>query len=1401
MTPAAALTQAAMDITPAYAGETASVKITDQMTAAQFADAFKPSNESNSHNGDGTHGWFVTVDITELSAALAAKQLVYNGEAQAPGSTGVTISGTYKYYADESATATTDVPFTIDPSLIFVTYNDGTNDIDPDQVVGADEYKATYTVSETANPAIKTGIQAINAKITSGNVARFTINKATPTVVPGFATLGVTTPNKAASDVVVNGVKGALALTTEYTVSTTASNPTKPVTTLDDIPVKVTLTGDAADNYEFAGAVYKDVEVPVGAPSEATGQYEIKWNLPDNTTVPPTTYPVVSTKGNETEGTIAYTGSSLLTDIKGSLFSEYTPSGATTPQTVNYDSYNVTWYQNGKALVGADGKSPAPVAPGVYTAEFRPLGAASTSKAVGTLKLTVQADLSADVDMNGATPAKLVKVTVDGRAPQKVLLEFKEGMTAKDLVDQVKKTLAVSYKGIGGQTDKMADPASAFSFKVEGYKDTDVVKKAAGKIEMSYAGSDAVFTKTLDITYDFGVAFPTFPELSAVDYNPNGYDPAKLIPDNVKGSDGQTVDSTDYAVQAYATDANGDIVGNALSKLVGVGTYKLVITPNPARDYVGGGQTLAQVIEAMPVSKSATDLQWSGKSLVNGTFTVPYTGSAVEPSVSGTIAVDVKHKDLYDPTPNSFQTTIAIEAIETDGRGNVTSCANAIPTKAVYDTLSAAQKASVAGYVEYANNTQASKDGSVATATITFLNNLSGTLTQNFTITSADLGATSMNTNAEAATQLRSAFNLDNDLTSADVVDPVVTIHPAGSSEKTLEQGVDYKITRTYIASDQTGLAPGVTRYIFDIQGLGNYTGTAQGTFTVSNQKLDAETFVAALAQPNNVYPYELGDPVVPAGGNGGVTVKFRTNTGAAAGQELATDQYRLTYENNKNATTEDAPAYVVVTGVKDYAGTIKIPYQIQPLSLDGASAAKITLKGATGLVYNGKEQKPEVVIDESSVVPSNPGYNRSVDLKEIVDQITYDTYESNVNAGTGYVVVSGKGGNIVGSVKAPFTIAKADVAKAEVAGPKAPVAPGTALADAVVVTLDGVELTADDYTVASEDAVPGAAGVTVTGQGNLTGTKTADVTVLYDVAGLSYKVSSGTYNGQSQTPVVTASYKDASGKTVDVPASALNVAAGSYVNAGKYKIKVAGNAAAGWGGEATVDYTIAPATVTAKPQVSYDAAGLPVVTVPGLTSNDFDWKADAATKTITVTYKGNYAGTATVAYAPTAKPVAPAKPAAGKTGWVGSGNDWAYYEDGQAVKGQWKWIGDAWYHFEKSGKMTNTRWFQDADGTWYLLNQSHKGHYGAMLTGWQKVGKDWYYMNKSGAMQSGWAKVKGEWYLLNTSHDGTYGKMLTGWQQVGGKWYYMDASGAMASNEWVGRYWVNGSGVWTATR
>ena len=62
------------------------------------------------------------------------------------------------------------------------------------------------------------------------------------------------------------------------------------------------------------------------------------------------------------------------------------------------------------------------------------------------------------------------------------------------------------------------------------------------------------------------------------------------------------------------------------------------------------------------------------------------------------------------------------------------------------------------------------------------------------------------------------------------------------------------------------------------------------------------------------------------------------------------------------------------------------------------------------------------------------------------------------------------------------------------------------------------------------------------------------------------------------------------------------------------------------------------------------------------------------------------------------------------------------------------------------------------------------------MATGWLLDGKTWYYLKSNGAM-------------------------VTGWLQLGSKWYYLKNSGAMAVSEWVGRYYVNGSGVWSRTR
>ncbi|NHM14075.1 N-acetylmuramoyl-L-alanine amidase family protein [Xiamenia xianingshaonis] len=1172
---------------------------------------------------------------------------------------------------------------------------------------------------------------------------RFEITKATPTINKADAVLGVTTPQDIIDDTTVNGAPGAPALQkgTDYQVEVLDSEGAaiagpalnKKYDTADAVTVQVSLLDPAQKNYEFSGSDSTTYTITPAVTEDGT--YTASWKKGGDVT------PV---KGNAQAATIAYTGAELdgvADDIVGT-FKDST--AGSTEVALSSTDFKAVWYDvDGKEL----GDGVEPTNPGVYTADVMLAGAAEDDDPVGQLTLTVQADLASQVKKTKGA-GELITLTVNGCYPDDVRLEDTGDMTATDVAEQVAAALALDYNGTA-----VENPGDLFDYAVtmptKGNPNGTVVLT-------NKAGAPQVFTNGLNLDFSFGESLPDVKEFAPVYYSPEGWIVKELVAFNIKSTDAQPAFGTDYTVTVYGKD--GKVLDPAKSQYpIDAGTYKVAVTPVASGgNYVGEPQYVNFTIDPLPVTAKNGTFTWNGKYLKNGTFSMTYTGEPVVPEVG--LEVTFKKQDG----------TVIDEDTSDDGF--------TIVPKYDYDHATEAERANYDGYIECENNVNVGTN--TAVAKVTLVGNYSGGTTQNFSITTASLEGASVS----ATNQL--AANFPENPTVADIVDPVV--ETIDGHELTL--GTDYDI----LSITKKSATKNTTTYSFTVRGKGSYTGDATGEFNVTNKDL-AELAVASL-KSGQLFFYNTGEQ--PAE----VVVNLKGATANALGQELTkgTD-YDVTYENNVNAGTATA----VITGDGEYAGELTVDFEIQPLLLDGASAEDIVLGGAEGLVYNGKAFEPEVLYNKSKLLPANVGYrNVEIYLDQYVDDLTY-TYENNTNASTAeapaYVVVSGKTGNFKGSVKVPFTIAQADIAKATVEA--APVAPGGDLADAVKVTLGEAALAAGtDYTVAAEGALPGKVTATVTGTGNYTGTATADVDVLYDVAGLSYQVSSGTYNGQSQTPVVTASYKDAAGKTVEVPASALNVAAGSYVNAGTYKIKVAGNNAAGWGGETTVGYTIAPATVTAKPQVSY-AGGLPVVTVPGLTSNDFDWKADAATQTITVTYKGNYKGTAKVAYTPTVAPGDPGS-AAGKTGWVGSGDDWAYYKDGKQVKDGWKWIDGAWYHFEKSGKMTDAQWFQDKDGKWYLLNQDHDGSYGAMLTGWQLVGKDWYYMGASGDMQSGWLKDGGEWYLLNTAHDGTFGKMLTGWQQdADGKWYYMDASGAMASNAWVGRYWVNGSGVWTATR
>ncbi len=1132
---------------------------------------------------------------------------------------------------------------------------------------------------------------------------------------------------------------------------TSAASDTNKIAIAGRYVIKVTPKDDVAPNYAITGADAAtgtwSQNITVGVSTEGT--YTASWK-PDSSPV------VKPLSGSKTSAIAAYKsdGTTLGAGVNDDIVCTY-QSGVAGESPVDLASgdFDITWYDaEDKAL----GSTVYPTNPGVYTAVVMPKNAPEGMEPAGTLTLTVQADLGTQVNKTTADVSagtKPITLKVNGYAPDVVQIANTGNMTEDQVVDQIMKGMTLKYK-VG---DEVKNPSDLFDYKVVLPNSTN---PNGGTVTLTNkTGAPQIFTGGLDIKYTFGTALPAVKDFAPVYYSVKGWDVSKLVAFDLKTTDTQPV-ALDYVVTVYKPD--GTAFNMTTEYPTDAGTYNVTVAPKAGGKFVGAPQNLTFTINPLPVTAENGTYTWNGKYLKNGTFSMGYTGQPLVP----TVGLEVTFKKQNG-------------TVMQDPAGQKVTLDN-IVSKYQYDHATDQQRATYNGYVECENNVNVGTN--TAVAKVTLVGNYSGGTTQSFSITTASL----QNAPAWATNQLAGTF--PENPTVADIVDPVVEVD---GHELTL--GTDYEI----VSLTKGKTANGVTPYTFAVRGKGAYTGETTGSFKVTTKNI-ADEHVAVLDNPNELFFYDTDkhEPVVKVG--------EKPAAGSTTLVNLLTlnRDYKVKWKNNVNAGTATA----VVTGAGDYAGELTVDFEIQPLLLDGASADKIKLGGADDLVYTGKAYEPEVLYNKSTVLPANVGYGSTpIALDQYVDDLTY-TYENNTNASTAeapaYVVISGKTGNFKGSVKVPFTIAQADIAKATIEA--AAVAPGGSAADAVVATFGDATLAAGtDYTVEAKGNVPGTVAATIAGTGNFTGEVEKDLSVLYDVAKANVAVANSVYTGSAQTPKVEVSYM-ADGKKVVVDPSAYDVkVAGNATDAGTYKVTVTGKAAAGWTGSVEKSFTISKAVGPKTAKVTYTDAGAPVVTIPGLTEGkDFKVTPNPAQKKLVITYTGNYTGSTTVDYKPVGGTDAPVTPGtAGKTGWVGSGNDWAYYEDGKAVKGQWKWIGDAWYHFEKSGKMTNTKWFQDADGTWYLLNQSHKGHYGAMLTGWQKVGKDWYYMNKSGAMQSGWAKVKGEWYLLNSKHDGTFGKMLTGWQQVGGKWYYMDASGAMASNEWVGRYWVNGSGVWTATR
>ncbi|MFR4121233.1 MAG: Ig-like domain-containing protein [Lachnospiraceae bacterium] len=121
-------------------------------------------------------------------------------------------------------------------------------------------------------------------------------------------------------------------------------------------------------------------------------------------------------------------------------------------------------------------------------------------------------------------------------------------------------------------------------------------------------------------------------------------------------------------------------------------------------------------------------------------------------------------------------------------------------------------------------------------------------------------------------------------------------------------------------------------------------------------------------------------------------------------------------------------------------------------------------------------------------------------------------------------------------------------------------------------------------------------------------------------------------------------------------------------------------------------------------------------------------------------------------------------------------------------MSGQWIQSGSRWWYRHNDGRYTRNGW-EFINGQWYLFDNA-----GWMQTGWQKVGGAWYYMSGSGAMVTGWLNDRGTWYYMTES-----GAMATGWLYQGGSWYYLNPADGHMATGWTkvnGKwYYMNGSG------
>ena len=370
---------------------------------------------------------------------------------------------------------------------------------------------------------------------------------------------------------------------------------------------------------------------------------------------------------------------------------------------------------------------------------------------------------------------------------------------------------------------------------------------------------------------------------------------------------------------------------------------------------------------------------------------------------------------------------------------------------------------------------------------------LSGSVDKEFTIAKKPLADTEKDINMQIDYP-------ENKKYTGSPIKPTVTVTHTlrNGTVKTLQENTDYTVN--YENCINAGQAT------VKVTGRGNYTGERVQNYTIDRAPLDS----AEIADiTDRIYTGSPFSPGVRVTLNGTLLSRYNEITG--------TGDYTIEYMDNINA----GQATVKITGCGNYSGEAAAHFTINKKEL---TSAGVTVRSIPAQVYNGSILKPEVTITYNTMTLTE---------NDVVIEYGDETTNTNVGTNTGVVTITAKpDGNYTGEITKNFSITPRNIRTGDYLSLRN-------LEE--VYTYTGTDITAADLEVYynnpeagintmllpdteykvtySGNREIGTAVLTVTGNGNYTGSKDFSFKIKGDVAQAQVTIPNQVYAGSAITP------------------------------------------------------------------------------------------------------------------------------------------------------------------------------------------------------------------------------------------------------------------------------------------